>query len=131
MPAEKPQKNVVKPAIKGTAYPCPCCGYLTLDERGADERCPVCYWQDDGQDDHDADKVRNGANGRLSLTQARENFKKMGAVDEHVRAYVRPPKPKERPGGVSQRKPWRRPGAPAAPLNPAAAPVVPKPPDKK
>ncbi len=113
MPAEKPARSADKPAVKPTRYPCPCCGCLTLDERGGDERCPVCYWQDDGQDDRDADKVRNGANGRLSLAQARENFKKLGAVDEHVRAFVRPPKPKERPDGGGQRR-WRKPGGPAA-----------------
>lgn len=107
MPAENPAKSADKPA----RYPCPCCGYLTLDERGEDERCPVCYWQDDGQDDRDAAKVRNGANGRLSLAQARENFKRLGAVDEHVRAFVRPPKPKERPDGGGQRR-WRKPGGP-------------------
>ena len=36
--------------------------------------CDVCCWEDDGQDDHDADVVRGGPNGNLSLTQARQNF---------------------------------------------------------
>jgi hypothetical protein len=27
---------------------------------------PVCFWEDDGQDDHDADLVRGGPNGALS-----------------------------------------------------------------
>ncbi|WP_268249705.1 CPCC family cysteine-rich protein [Streptomyces anandii] len=36
--------------------------------------CPVCFWEDDGQDDHDADRVRGGPNGRLSLPEARRNF---------------------------------------------------------
>ncbi|WP_425341995.1 CPCC family cysteine-rich protein [Amycolatopsis coloradensis] len=55
-------------------HACPCCGYLTVGERGAYEICPVRFWEDDGQDDHDADVVRGGPNGRLSLTVTRLNF---------------------------------------------------------
>lgn len=29
-------------------YPCPCCGYKTLPERGGYDLCPVCWWEDDG-----------------------------------------------------------------------------------
>ncbi len=53
---------------------CPCCGYKTLDEIGEWEICSVCWWEDDGQDNQDADKVKGGPNGTLSLTQARINF---------------------------------------------------------
>jgi hypothetical protein len=77
-------------------YPCPCCGYKTLEERGGFEICPVCFWEDDGQDDHDADIVRPcGPNNILSLTQARENFKKFGACEEDMIENVRKPKPEE------------------------------------
>jgi hypothetical protein len=38
--------------------------------------CPVCWWEDDGQDDRDADEVRGGPNGVLSLTQARANYRR-------------------------------------------------------
>ncbi|MFD6332064.1 CPCC family cysteine-rich protein [Streptomyces niveus] len=58
-------------------HPCPCCGFLTLGERSSFEICPVCFWEEDGQDDHDADRVRGGSNGRLSLTEARRNFHTM------------------------------------------------------
>ena len=47
---------------------------MTLAERGGFEICPVCFWEDDGQDDPDADLVMGGPNGRLSRTQARHNF---------------------------------------------------------
>ncbi len=76
---------------------CPCCGCLTLGERGSYEICPVCYWEDDGQDDYDADVVRGGPNGVLSLTQARANYLRFGASDERRRAFVRPPRPDELP----------------------------------
>ena len=80
---------------------CPCCGCKTLDERGGYDICPVCFWEDDGQDDHDADVVRGGPNGSLSLTQARENYKRIGASEERRLELVRPPRPEEQPeGGV-------------------------------
>lgn len=53
-------------------YTCPCCGHRTLGSRGNYEICPECDWEGDGQDDHDADLVRGGPNGRLSLTAARD-----------------------------------------------------------
>lgn len=76
---------------------CPCCGFLTLDGRANFEICAVCFWEDDGQDDHDADRVRGGPNGRLSLTEARQNFQAMGACDERCTAFVREPMPGEHP----------------------------------
>jgi hypothetical protein len=82
--------NVVKPPSVNK-YKCPCCGFLTLDERGGDEMWPVCYWEDDGQDDHDADRVRGGPNGSLSLAQARNNFSRVGASDERYLKSVRKP----------------------------------------
>lgn len=53
---------------------CPCCGYPTLSGRGDYEICLICWWEDDGQDDVDADEVFGGPNGPYSLTQARRNF---------------------------------------------------------
>ncbi|MFF5015369.1 CPCC family cysteine-rich protein [Streptomyces sp. NPDC001165] len=76
---------------EGGPHRCPCCGYLTLDERGNFEICAVCFWEDDGQDDHDADRVRGGPNGRLSLMEARRNFQDMGACDERCTQFVRAP----------------------------------------
>ena len=74
---------------------CPCCGYRTI-EGGADyEICPVCFWEDDGQDDSDADEVRGGPNYELSLTQARQNFREFGACSRRVLQHVRKPKPDE------------------------------------
>ncbi|MGJ4881685.1 MULTISPECIES: CPCC family cysteine-rich protein [unclassified Bradyrhizobium] len=63
-----------------------------MGERGGFEICPVCYWEDDGQDDHDADLVRGGPNGALSLTEARANFKTLGASEAAHRACVRLPR---------------------------------------
>jgi hypothetical protein len=75
-----PFTNVTKPeAGDGSLYPCPCCGERTLPERGGYYICRVCDWEDDGQDNHDADEVRGGPNGSLSLTQARQAFREQQA----------------------------------------------------
>ncbi len=57
----------------------------------------MCYWEDDGQDDHDADVVRGGVNDNLSLTKARDNYKKFGACEEKMIEHSRPPLPEEIP----------------------------------
>lgn len=87
--------NVYGRADRGP-YTCPCCYFRTLPERGGYDVCPVCRWEDDGQDDHDADDVRNGPNGALSLTAARSSFRRIGAVNDEARRQARPPRPEER-----------------------------------
>ena len=61
------------------ALPCPCCGERTLSERAAFEICPVCSWEDDGQTERDADVVRGGPNGTLSLADARQLYAERNA----------------------------------------------------
>jgi hypothetical protein len=89
--------NSVQWPERGEPYACPCCGYLTLDTRGNYEICNVCFWEDDGQDDHDADVVRGGPNGPLSLTQARLNYAEIGACEPRMLRNVREPRPEEYP----------------------------------
>jgi hypothetical protein len=55
-------------------FRCPCCGYKTLETAGALALCPVCWWEDDGQEDSDAGEVRLTVNGALSLDEARQHF---------------------------------------------------------
>ncbi len=83
-------ENVVKPRSE-QKYSCPCCDHRTLDERGGYQICPVCFWEDDGQDDHDADMIRGGPNYSLSLSQARKNFVEFGACEQRFLASVRKP----------------------------------------
>jgi len=85
------EESVLKPDGPGLVYRCPCCRYRTLTCRGGFEICEVCFWEDDGQDDHDADVVRGGPNGSLSLSQARENFRVYGACDRGSVHHVRRP----------------------------------------
>jgi hypothetical protein len=77
-------------------YPRPCCRHITLSKRSRHRVCPVCLWEDDGQDDRDANHVRDGYNG-VSLAQARANFAAFGAYDEQSQPFVRSPQPHELP----------------------------------
>ena len=76
-------------------FRCPCCKFKTLHGRGQDEICPVCFWQDDGQDEANAEDVLGGPNRHLSLRQAQINFKLFGAIDERWKPNVRLPEPDE------------------------------------
>lgn len=88
-------RSVVREPSAGVRHACPCCHHRTLDMRSGFEICPVCFWEDDGQDDHDADAVRGGPNGRLSLTVARANYARLRACDEGSLRFVRAPLPSE------------------------------------
>jgi hypothetical protein len=88
-------RNVTEPLQQLAAFRCPCCRFKTLRGRGQDEICPVCFWEDDGQDDHDADEVRGGPNGTLSLSKARDNFAEFRASDRRRCQNVRQPLPSE------------------------------------
>ena len=100
---------------------CLCCGYKTLDQRGAFEICPVCFWEDEvyllfdkmdqtGEidsiynhnncDDEDYNgedvlDIRSGANHGLTLRQSRENYRKIGACCKEMLQHCRPPKKSE------------------------------------
>ena len=76
-------------------FRCPCCGYRTLEEPGALALCPVCWWEDDGQEDADAAEVRLTVNGHLSLEEARQHYARFGAADSRFLPYVRQPRRSE------------------------------------
>lgn len=78
-------------------FPCPCCGFLTRDETayGSFDICPVCFWEDDDVQALDPD-FAGGAND-VSLNEARENFKTLGAVEARLKRYTRPPRADEIP----------------------------------
>ncbi|SRR5581483_2356495 len=89
------KKSIFAPPQEGVRYHCPCCHYKTLDERGGYEICHVCFWEDDGQDDEDVDTKRAFSPNHMSLTQARENYRRFGACDKRFLQHVRPPLPEE------------------------------------
>jgi len=69
-------------SIEGLPAPmvaCPCCGRKTIETRGTCAICLVCWWEDIGQDNHNADKALDlSPNYGISLTLARYFFLKIG-----------------------------------------------------
>ena len=67
---------------KHLKYKCPCCGYYTFDSKpiGEFDICPVCFWKDDPFQLENPNQ-EDFAN-KVSLSQAKENYKKFGAVAE-------------------------------------------------
>src|SRR5215831_11449765 len=85
-------------SVMGTAptrFRCPCCGYRTLGAPDILALCPVCWWEDDGQEDVDAADVRNTVNGELSLAEARLHYSECGASHPRFLPYVRKPEVSE------------------------------------
>lgn len=76
---------------------CPCCGLLTLVDRphGTNAICRVCRWEDDLVQFNQPD--RRGGPNKVSLNEARENFRRHGVSDPARGARARPPRPEERP----------------------------------
>jgi hypothetical protein len=81
----------------GVRYACPCCDFLTLEERppGTWAICPVCWWEDDDIQFHDLD-YRGGAN-RPSLREARERYRSLGVSEPRLLKHARAPLPAEIP----------------------------------
>jgi hypothetical protein len=68
---------------------CHCCGFYTLENNVVSDICPVCFWQKDiYQEEHIDDSC--GPN-LVSLREAKENFKKFGAIEEQFKIFVRLP----------------------------------------
>ncbi len=81
-PELTPEQRLFEQVQEGVRATCPSCGYPTINGRGAFDICPLCGWEDDGQDDAErgpsgsprpADVV-GGVNSDYALTEARRNF---------------------------------------------------------
>lgn len=76
---------------------CPCCGFITIPNKGdaLGYICPVCFWEIDlfiKSEDEPSD-----LNHGLTLIEARENYKKYGAVKSYLKQHCREPKQEEYP----------------------------------
>ena len=82
-------------------YKCPCCGFYTYDTppNGTYDICSVCFWEDDPiqleQEDY------SGGANKVSLKQARENYRRFGACEARLLPYVREPLDEELEGNDS------------------------------
>ncbi len=75
-------------------FPCPCCGYRTLNNERCWEICPVCFWEDDPLQ-YDEPGYTGGANEE-ALEEARRNYQVFGASSRQYFLNVRPPTPAEK-----------------------------------
>jgi len=67
-------------------HQCPCCDYFTLEERGRYDICPVCFWEDSGQDLDRIDE-HSGPNHQ-TLREGRAHFAEFGACDRAMLAHI-------------------------------------------
>jgi len=65
---------------------CPCCGYRNLGARGEYEICRVCFWEDDGT----TEAGRFSGPNHMTLNDARQNFRSIGAVTYDAQRHVLP-----------------------------------------
>ncbi|MBQ8751821.1 MAG: hypothetical protein IJZ13_01820 [Clostridia bacterium] len=73
-------------------YKCPCCGYHTYTipvKQAHGSICPVCYWENDTCISSDSEP--SDSNHGITLAEAIQNFKKIGACEKGMLPYVRPP----------------------------------------
>lgn len=68
-------------------WPCPCCGFRTLDQADAYELCAVCFWEDDPHQSRHPHSV-DGANG-VSLVEGQRSYLRIGAMAPEFVAKVR------------------------------------------
>jgi hypothetical protein len=76
---------------------CHCCNNYTVnsDDEVIVDLCPVCFWQYDAVA-HDKPDTMKGAN-RITLNEARKNFRKYGVCKPEFKRMVREPLFKELP----------------------------------
>lgn len=67
---------------------CPCCDYISLPERYNYLICPICFWEDEGQDIESLDE-HSGPN-HMTLREGRQNFKDFGACEKEMLVNVLP-----------------------------------------
>ncbi|MDQ6423593.1 CPCC family cysteine-rich protein [Paenibacillus sp. LHD-117] len=72
------QFNQEVEGLQEELYSCQCCEFKTLPTKGEYFICPVCFWEDDGNVDPNYYSSPN----KMTLAQARDNFIKLGAMDE-------------------------------------------------
>jgi Cysteine-rich CPCC len=72
-------------------YPCPCCGYKTLNAKppGTYIICPICFWEDDDTPGYFG--YRWSKSNQVSLREAQRNFLAFGACEQEWLDDVRTP----------------------------------------
>ncbi len=79
-------KKVQVEGKKEILFACPCCLYQTIKERGRYEICPVCFWEDDGNNEIN----RYSSVNNMTLLKGKDNFKKYACVKETSIKFINP-----------------------------------------
>ena len=76
---------------KNNKLKCPCCECYTVDSEDEVivDICPVCFWQYDVVAQENP-SISIGAN-KISLNEAKENYKKIGVCKIEFKQHVREP----------------------------------------
>jgi hypothetical protein len=94
-----------KPATQqhGGRIPCACCEFLTFykEDEGHYFICPVCFWEDDRLDTN-YEIETSAVNHDMTLKEGKQNYKKLGAVQERLVKYIRPPLDEEIAPGMEK-----------------------------
>ena len=78
--------SVESPRVaKDGLFACPCCDQYSFTEPGGWEICETCNWEDDPVQEARPD-IAGGAN-KVSLLQARENYRMTGHSDPNDRSW--------------------------------------------
>lgn len=73
------QSGTKSETSRSQLYPCPCCGFASLESPGGNDVCTVCLWEDDGTDNSVA-SWETGAN-RVTLNLGRANYLLFGIAE--------------------------------------------------
>lgn len=79
-------ENILVEGEPEILFACPCCQYKTLKEHGQYSVCPVCFWEDDGNNE----PTRYSSPNKMTLAEGRARFKKYGVVMESALTHIKP-----------------------------------------
>ena len=69
------QKKILVVGTDPILFECPCCGNKTLSTRGEYDICPICKWEDDGNEVDDAYSSVN----HMTLKEGKNNYLLFGS----------------------------------------------------
>lgn len=72
--------------VTSGAIACPCCRYRSLRQSGVFQVCVICGWEEDGKDEERKNEVLG--NNKVSLVQARNNFKQYLTIYDESNLYL-------------------------------------------
>ncbi|WP_249899684.1 CPCC family cysteine-rich protein [Paenibacillus sp. PK3_47] len=72
--------------VEEELFPCPCCGYKSLQSTGEYDICQVCFWEDDGI----RTQEKYSSPNHMTLKQGQDHFAVLGMMDKQFSFVVDP-----------------------------------------